>query len=184
LSRGSAEGVRRLQGMASPHAAVAAPAAADVNVELPMNRPAWNFNLVLLVDMRFGQGTAAVGTGIWQRRLVGLIDVFRRLAMGLDAVIFAGLAAGLLGFGLRGSLGKRRGLAFADTALFVEQPGQVLDLGAQLGHLASQTKAVQTRGCGHTFTLASRRVLSCATLARTVNRTSTDGTGGALIKYR
>jgi len=109
--------------MASLHAAMAALAAADVNVELPVNRPPWNLDLVLLVDMGLGHGTAAVGTGIGQRRLVGLIDVFRRLAMGLDAVILAGLAAGLFGFGLGWSLGKRRGLALAGAALFVEQLG-------------------------------------------------------------
>jgi hypothetical protein len=40
------------------------PAGADVNVELAVNRPAEDLDLVLLVDVRLGDGTATVGAGV------------------------------------------------------------------------------------------------------------------------
>src|SRR5207302_3149503 len=62
LSGGGPECIGRLQGMSALHPAAAFFAAADVNVELAMNRPTRNLDLILLVDMRFLDVAAAVGT--------------------------------------------------------------------------------------------------------------------------
>jgi len=62
LGGGGAQGVGRLQGMSALDAALALLAAADVNVELALNGPTRNLDLILLVDMRLLDVAAAVGT--------------------------------------------------------------------------------------------------------------------------
>jgi len=68
------------------------------------------------------EGAAAIGAGVRQGRLVNLVDLFGagRLAMGLDAVVPAGLAAGFLWIRFRIAFGKRSGLALAGTQGRVE----------------------------------------------------------------
>ncbi len=124
--------------MAALHAAATLPAAADVNVELTVDRPTRDLDLVLMVDVRLVDGTAAVGAGVGQRRLVGFVDLLGRLAMGLGAVVLARLAAGLLRLRLGRPLGEGRRLAFPRPALFVEQASQVFDLSAEFGDEALQ----------------------------------------------
>jgi hypothetical protein len=115
LSGGGAEGVGRLQGMASLHPTAALPALADVNVELPVDGPARDLDLELLGDVSLVEGAAAVGAAVRQRRLVDLVDLpgAGRLAMGLGAVVLAGLAAWLVGLAGGLALGEGGGLALA-----------------------------------------------------------------------
>jgi hypothetical protein len=98
--------------MASLHAAAALTALADVNVELPVNGLARDLDLVLLRDVGFIHGPAAVGADMGQGRLVDLVNLFGagRLAVGLAAIIFAGLTARLLG--LVGGLALGKGAAW------------------------------------------------------------------------
>jgi hypothetical protein len=119
---GGAEGVGRLQGMAplDPTAALAAPA--DVNVELPVDGLARDLDLELLSDVGLVERPAAVGASAWQGRLVCFIDLVgpRRLAVGFGAVVFAGLATGLLGLVDGLALGEGGGLALAGAGRLVE----------------------------------------------------------------
>jgi hypothetical protein len=103
--------------MAALDAAPALTALPDVDVELPVNRLARDLDLELLSDVGIVKGAAAVGTGVGQRRLVGFVDLLGsgRLAMGLGAVVFAGLAVGLLGLGAGLALGEGGGLALASA---------------------------------------------------------------------
>jgi hypothetical protein len=84
------------------NAAPALTVPADVDVELPVDGLARDLDLVLLIDVGFVDPAAALGAGVRQGRLVNFVDSFgrRREAMGLAAVVGAGFAAGLLGFGL------------------------------------------------------------------------------------
>src|SRR3954451_16063693 len=50
-----------LQGMPALHAALALSAAADVNVELALNGPTGNLDLILVVEVRFIDRAAAIG---------------------------------------------------------------------------------------------------------------------------
>jgi hypothetical protein len=72
---------------------------AGVDVELPVDGLPRHLDLVLLGDVGFVRGAAAVGAGVGQGRLVNLVNLFGagRLAVGLGVVSLAGLAAGLLG---------------------------------------------------------------------------------------
>src|SRR6266542_2635223 len=79
LRRGGAECIGRLPRMPALHAASALLAAADVNVELALNRPPRNLDLVLLIDVRLLDVAAAVGALLGQWRLVDLVDLLRRL---------------------------------------------------------------------------------------------------------
>jgi hypothetical protein len=131
LSRGGAERVGRLQGMASLNPTVAL---ADVDVELPVNGLARDLDLELPGDVGFVERAAAVRTEVGQGRLVDLVDLFGagRLAVGLGAVVLAGFAAGLLGLVLRFALGKRSGLALAGAGRLVESTAEALVLGLQV----------------------------------------------------
>src|SRR5439155_25982751 len=115
LGGGSPEGVGRLQEMAALNAAAALSALADVDVELPVDGLARDLDLELLGDVGFVEGAATVGAGLGQGRLVDLVDLFGsgRLAVGLGAVVLAGLAAGLLGLAGGRPLGEGGGLALA-----------------------------------------------------------------------
>src|SRR5262245_26339379 len=94
--------------MALLNAALALTAPADVDVELSVNRFTRDLNLELLGGVGFVEWTATVGADLGQRCLVALVNLFRRrgLAVGLGAVVFAGLAARLAGVGLVLALGE------------------------------------------------------------------------------
>jgi hypothetical protein len=152
LSSGGAEGVGRLQGMASLNAAVALPAAADVDVELPVDRLARDLDLELLGGVGLVERTDAVGAAVRQRCLVDLIDLFGagRLAVGLGAVVLAGLAAGLLGLVGSLALGERGGLALAGAGRLVELAAKALVLGLQVAEASLKGLAAGTRDGVHT----------------------------------
>src|SRR6516162_9065241 len=101
--------------MAPLHAAVALTAPADVDVELPMNGLTRDFYLKLLGDVGLVEGAAAIGADVGQGRLVDLVDLFGAggLAMGLGAVVLAGLTARPLGLVCGLALGEGGGLALA-----------------------------------------------------------------------
>jgi hypothetical protein len=62
--------------MASLNPAVALTALANVDVELAMDRLAWDLHLELLSDMGCVEGAATIGAAFGQGRLVSLIDLF------------------------------------------------------------------------------------------------------------
>jgi hypothetical protein len=134
LGSGGAKGIGGLQGMAPLNPAAALTALADVDVELPVDGLARDLDLELLGDMGFVQGAAAVGASVRQRRLVDLVDLLRGrwLAARLGAVVFAGLAAGLLGVRLGRALGEGSSLALAGTQGRVELTPQPLILGLEV----------------------------------------------------
>jgi hypothetical protein len=113
------------------NAAVALTASADMNVELAVNGLARDLDLELLGDVRMVERAAAVGAAVRQGRLVNLIDVVRggRLAVGLDPVVSAGLATGLLGLAGGQALGEGAGLALAGAGRLVELAAEAIILG-------------------------------------------------------
>jgi hypothetical protein len=134
LGSSRAEGVGRLQAVASLNAAVTLAAPADVDVELPVNGLARDLDLELLGDVGLVERPAAVGVGVGQRRLVDLVDLFRagRLAVDLGAVVLARLAPGSLGVRLGLALGEGSCLALAGTEARVELVPQAVVLGLQV----------------------------------------------------
>ena len=117
--------VGRLQWVAALDAPLAAPAAADVDVELPVDGRARYLDLVLLIDPRHVDGAPTRRASIGERCLVDFVDLLRSGwgAVGFGAVVGAGLAAGLLRLASRRPLGERGGLPFAGAPLLVEQAG-------------------------------------------------------------
>jgi len=127
-----------------------------VDVELALEGPTGDFDLVLRVDVAFVNGPATVGAAFGQRSFVGFIDLFGRLAMGFDPVVLARLAAGLFRLRLGWPLGEGRRLAFAGAALFVEQPPQTVEFSATLDHFAFEAFTVKAGGIGHALMIANR----------------------------
>jgi hypothetical protein len=102
--------------------------------------------------MRFVEWAAAVGAEVRQGRLVDLVDLLRagRWAVGLGAVVFARLPAGLLGLVLRLALGERGGLALAGAGRLVELAAEALVLGLQVAEASLKGLAAGTRDGLHT----------------------------------
>src|SRR5437667_7836811 len=90
----------------------------DMDVELPLNGPPWDLDLILLIDACLDDRFAAIGTRIGQGSVVGFVNFGGRLAMRLGAIIVARLTAGLSRLILRLALGERRGLSLASPAGF------------------------------------------------------------------
>src|SRR5690242_21062590 len=115
--------------MASLNAAMAPTTLADMNVELPMNRLAWDLDLELLGDMGFVEGAAAVRADMGQGCLVNFVDLVggRRLAVGLGAIVFARLATWFARIELGLALGEGSGLALAGAGCLVELTAEAFD---------------------------------------------------------
>src|SRR5262249_27567639 len=141
-----------LQGVAPLDAATALPAPADVDVELPVDGLARDLDLELPGDVRFAQGAAASGAGVGQVLLVDLVDLIGagRLAVGLGAVVFTGLAAGLLGPAGGRALGEGSGLALGCAGRLVELAAEALVLGLQGAEASLKGLAAGTRDGLHT----------------------------------
>src|SRR5262249_24035754 len=88
--------------------------------------------LVLVRDVRFLDRPAASGAGFGEGCFVGFVDVGGGLAMGLGAIVRAGLAAGPLRLGLRRPFGEGGGLALAGALRLLQLAGQAFDLGFEL----------------------------------------------------
>jgi hypothetical protein len=170
LRRGRPKGVGGLQRVPALDAPAAAPAAADVDVELPVDGRARDLDLVLVIDVGLVYGAAAARAGGRQGGLVDFVDLGGGQAMGLGAVVGAGLAAGLLRVGLGRSLGERCGLALAGTLLLFEEAGEPLDVGFQLGDAALQGLAAGAVGFSHAGMVGKRRAASCAPAEKSNDR--------------
>jgi hypothetical protein len=120
--------------MATLNPAAAPTAPPDVDVELPVDGLARDLDLELLGDVGLVERTAAVGAAVRQGRLVNLVELVRgrRLAVGLGAVILAGLASGFLGLVGRLALGEGGGLALAGASRLVKLAAEELVLGLQV----------------------------------------------------
>jgi len=153
--------------MASLHPTAALATLTDVDVKSPVNGLPRDLDLVLLGDVRFVEGPAAVGAGVWQGRLVGFVDLVggRRLAVGLGAVVLAGLTAGLLGLVLGLALGEGPGLALAGAGRLVELAAEAVVLGLQVAQASLKGLAAGTRDGLHTSIIGEAR--AAATLPRT-----------------
>jgi hypothetical protein len=81
-----------------------------------------------------------------------LVDLFGagRLAVGLEAVVVAGLAAGLLGLVSGLSLGEGGGLTLAGAGRLVELAVEALILGLQVADASLKCVAAGTRDGLHT----------------------------------
>jgi hypothetical protein len=152
LGCGGTQSVRSLQGMASLNPPVALTALADVDLELPMDGLTRNLDLELLSDLGFVKGTATLRAGIRQVCLVNLVDLIwaGRLAVGLGAVVLAGLAAGLLGLVGGLALGEGGGLALAGAGGLVKLAAEALVLGLQVADASLKGLAAGTRDGLHT----------------------------------
>jgi hypothetical protein len=120
--------------MAPLDAAPALTALPDVDVEPAVNGLARDLHLELLGDVGLVEGAATAGASAGQGRLVDLVELLGagRLAVGLGAVVLAGLAAGLLGLVCGLALGERGGLALAGAGRLVELAAEALVLGLQV----------------------------------------------------
>ena len=88
--------------------------------------------------------------------------------MGLGAVIFTGLAAGLFGVWVGLPLGEGGGLALDGTESVVRLAAQALVLGLQVTEASLKGLAAGTRDVLHTSILAEARGASrsCAAMAQ------------------
>jgi hypothetical protein len=150
--------------MPTLNALTALPTTAEVDVELAVDRLTGDLNLELLGDVCLVERPATVGASVWQRRLVGFIDLvgLRWQAVGFGAVLLAALASRLLGVGLRWSFGEGGGLTLAGALLLLKQASQVFDLGFQFGDASLEHLATGASGFFHAGMVAKRPVCSCA----------------------
>src|SRR5262249_39516551 len=118
-----------------------------------------DLHLELLGDVRWVERAAAVGAAVGQGRLMNLVDLVRggRLAIGLGAVVLAGLASGLLGLVGGLALGERGGLALAGAGRLVELAPEALVLGLQVAEASLKGLAAGTRDGLHTFIIGEVR---------------------------
>jgi hypothetical protein len=126
-------------------AEVATAALTDVHVELAMDWSAGNFDLILLLNVDFVNGSAAVRTGLGQGSLMGFVDLLRRrwLTMGLYAVVVARFAARLFGLALGLAFGERGGLTLAGAAQFLKETRQALYISAEIGNFTFKADTVK-----------------------------------------
>ena len=152
--------------MASLEASAAAITAADVDMELPAERLAWDLGLELGGDARFGDGTAAVRASFGQGRFEDFVDLFGRWrrSMAVATMVAAGLATGAFGVGLGRSFAEGRRLTLAGAALLFEQARQELDLGFELSDTLQERLASWTEVRFHPGSVVTRTPISCASL--------------------
>jgi hypothetical protein len=138
--------------MAALNAAVALPTLADVDVELPVDGLPRDLNLELLGNVGLVQGTAAARASVGQGRLVDLVDLLGagRWAVGLGAVVLAGLAAELLGLVGGLAFGEGSGLALAGAGRLVKLAPEAIVLGLKVAEASLKGLAAGTGDGLHT----------------------------------
>src|SRR5438105_1542856 len=141
--------------MAALNAVVALSTAANVHIELAMDRPPRDLHLILLGDMGLIDRAAAIRADFWQRSVESFIDVLGRFSMRFHAVVRSGLASRFLGPLLGCSLGERRRLPLTGTAGLFQLLLKLIDLSRKLRHPLSQAEACWT-GELHEFSVAVR----------------------------
>jgi hypothetical protein len=116
------------------NATTALTALTELEVELALNGLAREIDLELVGDVGLVKWTAAVGADPGQRCLMDLVDLVGsgRLAVGLGAVVLAGLTTGLPGLTCGLALGEGSSLAFAGAGRLVELAAAALVLGLQV----------------------------------------------------
>jgi hypothetical protein len=154
----------------SPHslnAAAALAALPDVDVELAVNGLARDLDLELLGDVGLVERAAAVGAGAGQGGLVNLVNLFGcgRPAVGLEAVVLAGLAAGLPGLVGGVALGEGSGLALAGAGRLVELAAQALVLGLEVAEASLKGLAAGTGDGLHTLIIGKAGAAAALTPA-------------------
>jgi hypothetical protein len=171
--------------MAPLNPTVALTAPADVDVELAVNGLARDLDLELPGDVGLVQGAAAVGADVGQGRLMDLVDLFGagRLAVGLGAVIFAGLAAGLLGLVGGLALGEGSGLALAGTGRLVELAAEALVLGLQVVEASPNGLAAGTRDGWHTSIIGEARAAAALPRPRGRDQLERDALNNSVSLY-
>jgi hypothetical protein len=164
------------------NAALALTAPADVDVELPVDGLARDLDLELLGNVRLVERTAAVGSAVRQGRFVNLIDPVGggRLAVGLGAVVLAGLASWLLGLAGGLALGEGGGLALAGTGRRVELAAETFVLGLQVAEASLKGLAAGTRNGLHTCIIGKAQAPAALPRPRSRDQLELD----ALNKYR
>jgi hypothetical protein len=167
LGGGGSQRVGGLQGMPPLDASAALAAATDMNVELPMNRLAGNFDLELRLDVGFLEGAAAPMAGLRQQGFQGFVDLLGRgrLAMGFLAVSGAGLAARLLGVGRGRFLGEGSRLTLAGTLGFFQLLRQGRHARFKFRDALPELGTLGTHGLDHPSRLAKNGQRSCAPFA-------------------
>src|SRR5262245_58401953 len=115
-------------------------------------------------------GPAQVGAAVRQQRLVNLIDLVGGgwRAVGLGAVVVAGLAARRAGVRLGLALGKRPGLALAGAGGLAELAPEALVLGLQVTDASLKGLAAGTRDRLHTSIIGE--TWAAAALPRPLSR--------------
>jgi hypothetical protein len=138
--------------MAPLNPTMALAALPDMDVELAVDGLARDLDLELLGDMGFVERTAAVGAAVRQGRLVNLIDLVRggRLAVSLDPVVSAGLAAGLLGLVSGLAPGEGRDLPLAGAGRLLKLTAESLVLGLEVTESPLKGLAAGTHDGLHT----------------------------------
>src|SRR5262249_2462933 len=151
------------------------------DVELPVDGLARDLDLELLGGVGLIERAAAVRADVGQGRLVNLIDLFGvgRLAVGLGAIVLAGLAAGLLGSVGGLSLGEGGGLALAGAFRLVELAAEPLVLGLQVTEASLKGLAAGTRDGLHTLIIGLTQAPAAQPRPRSGDQLELD----ALIKY-
>jgi hypothetical protein len=154
------------------HAALARTAVADRDVELPHDRLAGQFDLVLLGDAGRHQASATVRAGLGQRCVEDFGDRFGsgHIAVRLGAVVRAGLAARWLGIGLRPARFAEGGcLTFAGAARLVERLPQdrvlrfePLHAGLEFSQACQQPPTIRAGRFVHAVSIRNHLPRSCA----------------------
>jgi hypothetical protein len=144
--------------------ALAVAALSDVDVELPVDGLAGDFDLELLGEVRFVERATAVGADVGQGRLVDLVDLVRcrRGAVGLGPVVSTWLAAGLLRLLPGLAFGEGAGLALAGAGRLVELAAQAVVLGLQVVDASLKGLAAGTQDGFHTTIIGEAQLPAVA----------------------